>query len=212
MKNNELNVVGFTDTFTKLKHYTYNIVNQKLENEKLINEYYIDQNIDFFASSFFYYNNILSTISLSDLCTLQLFQFDKEIKITDLDTIYDCDDSTFINVGDSYENSSTNDGNIVLDFVINENGVGIKDLVTYKINTNDLTFKKITTKNFVQKFGHPNDTISYYNNDKHYFAITHSLIKTSIYELNDDGSVTLIQNDIGFKGIKAIKSFLLLDN
>lgn len=210
--DSKLNVIGFSDEYQTLKHYTYDIVDNILKNEKLINSYKIDQNIDLFPSSFFYYNGILSTISSTqDSCKLQLFQFDKEIKISDLDKIYDCDNSTFSTVGDMYENSYIDGDNIVLDFIINENNYGIKDLVNYKINIKDLSFKKISTQNLSQNIGYFQNVATNYINDKYYFAVNESLFETSIYELNDNGSINLIQSDIGFNGNKSIKSFLVLD-
>ncbi|WOO87376.1 hypothetical protein RZE82_00115 [Mollicutes bacterium LVI A0039] len=200
-----LHVLGLTDSYSKLEHYTFELTDEGLINEKLHASYNIADDMSFFPTSFFMYDGKLTTISTGEECTLNYVQFGTSHK---LDVITNCDNTTFKNVGDNYEISKVYQNTLYIDFKVSESGSGVKEVIFYKVNLEDMSFEKVVANESFKQHGTSTNVLTYVDRGKMYVAAEENFFTTPIYEVAADGSMEKIDSQMKINFSKPLKSFI----
>lgn len=209
MENGLVNVIGFSDNYATLKHITLDISDTGVVEEKLVASYELESDFKVFPSSYFYYDGILSTISVdSEQCSINLVKFDELISSEKLDIVTECDDLSYFSVGDNYEVSSVYENTLILDVQVSEPGKGVKEVIFYQINLEDMSFVKVNTPSFVEDVGYNNRVQTFVSEGNMYIASDANFFFTSIYEVSNSGEISKIDSIFKIKGLKRLKSFL----
>ncbi len=209
--NNKLNVFGFSDSYSKIMQYSLEFDENTgtLKNEDVISEYEMNEYSSIVPTSFFEYEEKLSTIYLdSDTCSLNLLQLEGSLVESKIDDVARCDDETFVGFGDFYEVSKLNEGKLYLSMEIYENGEGIKNIIFYIIDLKTLEFEKINMSNIEEDIGYNVNLATYIDEESIYVAAQKRFF-TNLYEIQRDGSYKKVLSTISYQGNRILKSIVI---